>query len=149
VIILIIELLTNEIIVSVLATVIITHIWKVVDGTLRKRAFDWSGFVRTGGMPSSHASFAISLAVAIGVVEGFTSSIFLLSAGLASVVVRDAFGVRHDVDELAKSVNEIIKAKKLGIKEIMRISGHTPIQVVVGGILGIAVPLIVHSLVYL
>jgi acid phosphatase family membrane protein YuiD len=42
----------------------------------------------------------------------------------------------------------VIKAKRLGISEMMRITGHTPIQVVVGGLLGIAVPIILHFLVY-
>ena len=95
-----------------------------------------------------HSAFTCSLAVAVGFVEGFTSSIFFVSAGFAVIVVRDAFGVRRAVDSLTKTVNDIIRKKKVGIGEIMKITGHTPIQAAVGVLLGIVVSVLFHFLVF-
>jgi acid phosphatase family membrane protein YuiD len=121
---------------------VVCEIWKFIDACARSKKLDFSGFFSTGGMPSSHATFACSIAAAIGLVEGWTSSVFLLSVGFALVVVRDAFGVRRDVDKLAGTVNKIIKSKKIGISQIMKITGHTPVQVVVGVIVGIVLPVL-------
>jgi hypothetical protein len=99
-------------------------------------------------MPSSHSTFVCALATSIGFAEGFVSTIFLLSTGLAAVVIRDALGVRHTVDELTGTINEIIRKKRVGIAEILKISGHTPVQVVVGSIIGIAVPIACYFLVF-
>ncbi len=139
------DIITNQIFLSVIITVVICEIWKFIDSSVRKKRIDWGALVTTGGMPSSHANFVCAIAVSVGIVEGFASTVFFISAGLAIVVVRDAFGVRRDVDKVAKTVNEIIKDKKLGIKEIMKITGHTPVQVVVGCIAGIVIPIIINS----
>lgn len=139
------ELITNQIFLSVIITVVICEVWKFIDSSMRKKRIDWSALVTTGGMPSSHATFVCAIAVSVGMVEGFASTVFFISAGLAIIVVRDAFGVRRDVDKVAKTVNEIIKDKKLGINEIMKITGHTPVQVVVGSIAGIVIPIIINS----
>jgi acid phosphatase family membrane protein YuiD len=136
------ELLANQIFLTIIVTMFICEFWKFIDACIRNKKLDFSGFFTTGGMPSSHATFVCALATAIGLVEGFTSTVFLLSAGFAIVVVRDAFGVRRDVDKLAGTVNKIIKDKKVGIKQIMKITGHTPVQVVIGILLGILVPVL-------
>lgn len=127
---------------SVAAALIFCELWKFIDFSIRKKKLDWSALFETGGMPSSHSTFVCALATSIGLVEGFASTIFLLSAGFAIIVVRDAFGVRRDVDKLAGTVNQIIHDKKIGIQEILRITGHSPVQVVVGSALGIVIPLL-------
>ncbi|MFC1741860.1 divergent PAP2 family protein [Nanoarchaeota archaeon] len=142
------ELLTNQIFISVMITILICEIWKFIDHSIRNKKVDWGGLVVTGGMPSSHATWMCAIAVSIGLLEGFTSSIFFLAAGITVIVVRDAFGVRRDVDKLAETVNSIIKQKKLSIQEILKITGHSPVQVVVGIILGIAGPVIIHFVHY-
>ncbi|MBU2561996.1 MAG: divergent PAP2 family protein [Nanoarchaeota archaeon] len=142
------ELVTNEIVVSVVVASVICQIWKFIDKSIRKRKIDWYALVATGGMPSSHSTFVCSLAVSIGFVEGFLSTLFLLAAGFAVIVVRDAFGVRHAVDTLTKTVNEIIRAKKLGMEEILKITGHTPVQAAVGVLIGIAIPIMFHFAFY-
>ena len=144
----IVDFLTNQIVISVFLSTAFCQVWKTIDNTFRKNKFDWHYLVITGGMPSSHATFTCALAISIGLIEGFTSSIFLLATGLAMIVVRDAFGVRRTVDQLNKAVNEIIREKKLGVKQILRITGHTPVQAVVGMIIGIVIPLLLNLIVY-
>jgi acid phosphatase family membrane protein YuiD len=96
---------------------------------------------RTGGMPSSHAAVVCSLCVSVAFVEGIASNLFIFSFWFALVVLRDAMGVRRSVGLLAKAMNDIGKQaadKKVidfhGVKEIQ---GHTPLEVVFGGLLGI------------
>jgi len=96
---------------------------------------------RTGGMPSSHAALACALCVSIAFAEGATSNIFFLSLWFALVVLRDAMGVRRSAGLSTKALNSIGKAaaEKLGVefhpaKEVL---GHTPLEVVVGGLLGV------------
>lgn len=138
------KILTNPILISVVVSMVFCELWKFVDSSFRRKKIDWASFVATGGMPSSHSTFVCSIATSIGFVEGFASTIFLLSTGFAIIVVRDAFGVRRDVDKLAKTINDIIHNGKLSMKGIMKITGHTPVQVIVGCTIGIIIPIILH-----
>ena len=96
---------------------------------------------RTGGMPSSHAAVVCALCTSIAFVEGVTSSIFVLSLCFALVVLRDAMGVRRATGLSTKSLNALGKAaaEKLGVdfNAVKEIQGHTPLEVVLGGLLGI------------
>ncbi|MBI4983214.1 divergent PAP2 family protein [Candidatus Woesearchaeota archaeon] len=94
----------------------------------------WHDLVVTGGMPSSHSAFVVSLATIIYLVEG-TSTAFAISLVLAFIIVRDAFGVRRTVGEEGMLINKIMKKLSLH-KETHFSMGHTPLQVVVGAILG-------------
>ena len=139
--------LTNPIILSVIVTYLICHVIKFVDMSIEQRKFAFEALVMTGGMPSSHSSFVSTLAISVGLVEGWTSSVFLVSLSFAIIVIRDAFGVRRTVDKLIVHVNSIIKKKKLGLLDIKGIAGHTPVQVMVGVIIGVVVAIVTHKLV--
>ena len=96
---------------------------------------------RTGGMPSSHAALVCSLSTSIAFVEGISSNLFIFSFWFALVVLRDAMGVRRSTGLLAKALNSLGKqtAEKTGLDYTMvkEIQGHTPLEVVVGGLLGV------------
>jgi acid phosphatase family membrane protein YuiD len=95
----------------------------------------------TGGMPSSHAAVVCSLCTSIAFAEGIASNLFVFSFWFALVVLRDAMGVRRSTGLLAKALNTLGKqtAEKTGIdfRPVKEIQGHTPLEVVVGGLLGI------------
>ena len=96
---------------------------------------------RTGGMPSSHAAVVCSLCTSIAFVEGITSNMFIFSIWFALVVLRDALGVRRSAGILAKALNNLGKqaSDKIGLDfhAVKEIQGHTPLEVVVGALLGI------------
>jgi acid phosphatase family membrane protein YuiD len=96
---------------------------------------------RTGGMPSSHAAVVSSLCTSIAFVEGLVSNLFIFSFWFALVVLRDALGVRRSAGLLAKSLNNLGRqtAAKAGVEfsPVKEIQGHTPLEVVVGVLLGI------------
>jgi acid phosphatase family membrane protein YuiD len=144
----IMNFLMNQILISVFIASLVCLVWKVVGNTVLNKRFEWGYFIDTGGMPSSHSTFVCAIAMSIGFVEGFTSSVFLLSLGFAIIVVRDAFGVRRAVDRLNITVNRIIKEKRLGMEQIFEIAGHTPVQAMIGALLGVVIPVLLELFLY-
>jgi len=100
-------------------------------------------FWRTGGMPSSHAAVVTSMTAAVGFHEGIGSNLFAVSLFVAMVVMRDAVGVRRASGLQALALNLLGRttAEKLGIdfEPVKEIKGHAPLEVLVGGILGIVI----------
>ena len=108
------------------------------------KTLSWRDLIVTGGMPSSHAAFVVSLSTILYLVEG-TSSAFAISLVLAVIVLRDAFGVRRSVGEEGVVINRIIKKLKLKTQTHFAM-GHTPLQVFWGSLLGFVVSLVVYYL---
>ena len=100
-------------------------------------------FWRTGGMPSSHAAVVTSMAAAVAFHEGLGSNLFAVSLFVAMVVMRDAMGVRRASGLQALALNLLGRttAEKLGIEfePVKEIKGHAPLEVLVGGSLGILI----------
>lgn len=120
--------------------------WVVAQGikfmlSLRKDGISVYDTVQSGGMPSSHTAFMVSLATAIGFGEGFNTAIFALAAAITGIVVYDSMGVRRTTGDQTKAIEKISKSAKVKIN-IHSSDGHTPIQVAVGAIIGIVVGLI-------
>ena len=98
-------------------------------------------FWRTGGMPSSHAAVVASMTAAVAFNEGMGSNLFAVSLFVAMVVMRDAMGVRRASGLQARALNQLGRkvAEKLGVEfqPVKEIQGHAPLEVVVGGLLGV------------
>jgi acid phosphatase family membrane protein YuiD len=96
---------------------------------------------RTGGMPSSHSALVCSLTTSVAFVEGISSNLFVFSFWFTLVVLRDAMGVRRAAGLQARALNSLGRqsAEKLGCEfhAVKEIQGHSPLEVVVGGLLGI------------
>ena len=113
---------------------------------ITKRKLDWRHILSSGGMPSSHSAFVCACAAAMGYMYGWASPAFTVAAVLAIVVMYDASNVRRAAGEQAKILNYIMdhwtemKPALFG-KELKEFLGHTPFQVFMGGLLGIAVGL--------
>lgn len=92
-------------------------------------------------MPSSHSAITMCISTMIGKSEGFDSSIYALSLIVALVVMYDAAGVRRAAGKQAKLLNKIIDTPGLSNvqvqEKLVEVLGHTPIQVLVGALLGI------------
>ena len=98
---------------------------------------------RTGGMPSSHSALVAGLCASIGLVHGVATSLFALSFFYALVIIRDALGVRRSAGVQARALNQLGKAaaQKLEIEfvPVKEVMGHSPTEVLVGVVLGLAV----------
>lgn len=122
---------------------------KVLLGAIREKRFNFAWFVGTGGMPSSHAAGASSLATSVGVTYGFDSAIFAVSLLFAIVVMFDAQGVRRASGRQAvilnKMLDDIYWKKKMDENRLKELLGHTPVQVFAGAILGVLVSLLLYK----
>ncbi len=134
------QMLHNRILVITLSVWALAQCVKVFLGVLRERRFNFRWFIGTGGMPSSHAAGATALATTCGLQEGFQSTIFALAAVFALVTMFDAQGVRRSTGQQAEILNKIIDdiywKGRLDTERLVELIGHTPIQVVIGSILG-------------
>src|SRR5437763_4808905 len=100
-------------------------------------------------MPSSHSALVTALATATGRVAGFGSAAFAITVVLASIVMYDAAGVRRAVSLQARILNQMIdeafQGHPFAEKRLRELIGHTPIQVIVGGLLGIGIALLLTA----
>lgn len=98
-------------------------------------------------MPSSHSAVVTSLATMIGKAYGIDSAIFAISLIFAFVVMYDAAGIRRAAGKQAKLLNKIVETPGLtGVEvseKLVEVLGHTPIQVLVGAMIGVVVGIIV------
>ena len=97
-------------------------------------------------MPSSHSAVVTCLAMMTGKSAGFDSNIFAISVIFAMVVMYDAAGVRRAAGKQAHLLNKIIETPGLSNVQVqerlVEVLGHSPLQVIVGAIIGIIVGLI-------
>ncbi|KAG8046397.1 hypothetical protein GUJ93_ZPchr0008g13686 [Zizania palustris] len=112
----------------------IAQFFKVFTTWYKENRWDAKQLVGSGGMPSSHSATVTALAVAVGLQEGFGSSLFATAAIFASVVMYDASGVRLHAGKQAEVLNQIVYelpsehplAETRPLRELL---GHTPSQV--------------------
>ncbi len=107
-----------------------------------RRRFNLRLLTTMGGMPSSHSAAVSALATAIGIKEGVSSSVFVLSLIFAAVTMYDAAGVRRAASIQARILNQMIQelfqGHPISDTKLRELLGHTPFEVFVGLMLGIA-----------
>jgi len=93
----------------------------------------------SGNMPSAHSTTVVALASVIGLKEGVDSAVFGLSFLFALIVMYDAMMVRRSSGEQGEAIQKLIKEQKSNVPLPRAAKGHTPVEVVVGAILGVIV----------
>jgi len=136
----IMSIITNKYIYVPLMLWFFIQTFKVIYDLVTLKKLNFKRIMGAGGMPSSHSAVVVSLATLIGKYEGVETSIFALAVILAFVVMYDAAGVRRAAGRQAKLLNKIIETPGLSSLEVqgklVEVLGHTPIQVIVGAIIG-------------
>ncbi len=142
------DLLSNYVLASAFFAWLIAQIIKVVLALFDRPIPNiMKVLISTGGMPSSHTSTVVALALSCGLSLGMDSPIFGVALILACVVMIDASGVRYETGKQAiiiKQITEKIfsddaKTINAGLKELV---GHTPFQVLMGALLGVATSIV-------
>src|SRR5712692_3288486 len=139
-------LLTNRILLAAVIAWLVAQVSKTVFELIQQHKLILSRLVSSGGMPSSHTALVTGLATATGRVMGVGSATFAIAVVLASIVMYDAAGVRRAVSIQARILNQMIdeafQGQPFAEKRLRELIGHTPIQVFVGALLGIAIGLL-------
>ena len=141
------SILDNRVLLLALIACLIAQATKLLIELIRHQKVNLKVLVETGGMPSSHSALVTALATGVGIHDGWASSEFAIATIVAFVVMYDSQGVRQAAGKQAKILNQIIDEFFQGehhfnedrLKELL---GHTPFQVIVGSLLGIAICLL-------
>ena len=122
----------------------IAQVLKLLIATAVYRKFDLKYLSTGGGMPSSHSALVCACATGVAFQVGIDDPLFAVAAVVAFIVMYDAFNVRKETGEQAKILNYIMRnwgqhKPELFAEELKELIGHTPFQVVMGALLGVAV----------
>jgi len=132
----------EQLILSIAISWLVVKIIKTIAEWSRQKKVDWKVLLYDGGMPSAHTALIVSTATAIYLELGM-SIVFVLSVVVALIIMNDAMKVRKTTEEQSKVINKLTQGKNYpGLDEHV---GHTPMEVLIGLLLGIAIPIIVYS----
>jgi acid phosphatase family membrane protein YuiD len=119
---------------------------KVILTSMRQHRLNLRVLAETGGMPSSHAAIVMGMTTAVGKHAGVTSAAFAIALIFSFVVMYDAAGLRRAAGRQAAVLNRLVEdlMHMRGVQEpvLRELLGHTPVEVIVGALLGIGVGLL-------
>ncbi len=124
------------------------QIIKIIIALVVEKKFRPDRIFGDGGMPSGHSATVISLGILVGWTEGFGSPAFALATVFAIIVMNDAAGVRQEAGKHAAMLKVIgdgfnamfaEKDQQVRTEKIKLLVGHTPLQVLMGALLGLLV----------
>ncbi len=122
------------------------QLFKLIYDLVTTKKFNFKRIMQAGGMPSSHSAVVVALTTMVGKDLGIQSPLFGVSLIFSFVVMYDAAGVRRAAGKQAKMLNKIIETPGLTGMEVqeklVEVLGHTPVQVVVGALIGFIVGII-------
>lgn len=137
----------NTVLLSAVCGWFVAQVLKTLIHLFFTKKFVAERLVGSGGMPSSHSATVCALATAVAIQKGACSIEFAITLIMAIIVMYDAMGVRRETGIQARVLNEMMKLfEDMGsdmpaqdkLKEFV---GHTPLQVLIGAILGIVIAL--------
>lgn len=112
---------------------IVVHVVKIVLRMIQGEKCTMELF-RSGGMPSAHSAFIVSITCSFAVIYGIFHPFFTALLCLSSIIMYDAMNVRFQVGKHAEFLNTL---RKDTTNPPFPISiGHTPEEVFVGACIG-------------
>lgn len=139
------ELLHNQIFVSAALGWLVAQVLKTIIYAIINKQFVAERMVGGGGMPSCHSATVCALATATGLEYGGGSFEFAIAVMFAIIVMYDAMGVRRETGIQGRVLNEMLEiftnmGKEISAEaKLKELVGHTPLQVLMGAVLGILI----------
>ncbi|GFR43856.1 hypothetical protein Agub_g4982 [Astrephomene gubernaculifera] len=140
------DLLTNRVFLVGFWSWFTAQFLKIFTKRFKKGVWDLGAVLESGGMPSSHSSLCAGITTAIAIQQGLGSALFAACLCFSVIVMYDAMGVRRHAGKQAEVLNKVIgelldEDHPMGEVKLKEVLGHTPRQVICGGLLGLAVGL--------
>lgn len=137
----------NPVIDCAVAAWLLAQVAKALLELLLERRLHPARLVSSGGMPSSHSACVMGCTTAVGRFSGLTSPLFGVCVVFSLVVMYDACNVRRSAGDTARLVNQLLEhVERLTAEDfadsLREVMGHTPLQVLMGALLGLAVGLL-------
>lgn len=138
------NILQNHVLLISLAACFIAQGLKAIVDLIRHGKINLRSLFSTGGMPSAHSALVGALATGVGLQKGWGSNEFAIACLFAIIVMYDAAGVRQAAGKQARILNQMIdelfqENHSFSEERLKELLGHTPVQVIVGLALGIAI----------
>jgi hypothetical protein len=131
-------------IIAIIAAWVVAQGAKYLIVAIKQRRFDHiRQLYLSGNMPSAHGASVVALVTVIALRDGVHSGLFGLAALFAAIVMYDAVMVRRSSGEQGIAIQQLIKERKSDISMPRAAKGHTPVEVTVGALLGVAIGLVV------
>lgn len=127
------------------------QIIKIIIALIVEKRFRPDRIFGDGGMPSGHSATVMTLAIMTGWTLGFDTPWFAMATMFAVIVMNDAAGVRQEAGKHAAMLKVIgdafnamftEKNEQIRTEKIKLLVGHTPLQVLLGGVLGVIVSVV-------
>ena len=139
------DLITNPFLLTGVGSWLVAQVLKTIVHCIIYKKLDFERLIGDGGMPSGHSATVSSLATICGLSCGFGSVEFAISGILAIIVCHDAMGVRRQTGKHAEILNKLLQSFEAGTPvELKELVGHTPLQVLMGILIGIANACLMH-----
>ena len=145
------QLMSNRIFMISAASWFAAQLLKTLIDIHYSKGFNAERLWGSGGMPSSHSATVCALTSTCVYRFGLSSFEFAISAILAIIVMYDAMGVRRETGKQAKLLNMILDNNIFSDnfehfeEKLKEFVGHTPLQVLMGAILGIFIAFIMEG----
>ncbi|MEL6139183.1 MAG: divergent PAP2 family protein [Cyanobacteria bacterium J06628_6] len=137
------DVFQNHILIVSLVACISAQLLKLIIELIYHGKINFRVLFETGGMPSSHSALVTALAMGVGQTLGWASPAFAVTSVFAVIVMYDAAGVRQAAGKQAKVLNQIVDElfteHELQEDRLKELLGHTPVQVIAGSMLGVAI----------
>ncbi len=121
--------------------------------SVRARTPVWRELVTAGGMPSVHSALVSSLAMAVGLTEGFDTPYAMIAVGLGLIVLVDAVTLRREAGKHARLLNRIVshlnninEDDRLEAARLEERLGHSQREMLAGVVYGVFVALVVCAI---
>ena len=115
--------------------------------SIKARKLDLTWLFQTGGMPSSHSAAVTALSTKIGFRAGFDSPLFAAVLVFSLIVMYDAAGLRRAAGKQARVLNFVLqdmyKGHRVSEERLKELLGHTPLEVIAGAAMGLAIAVLV------
>ncbi len=113
-----------------------------------KRKLTWHDIFAYSDMPSGHTAVVVALVTILALKRGIASPEFAVAFVFMAITITDAIGLRNYLGQHGKTLNILVKDLKEDefldnhYPKLLEKIGHTPLQVLIGGMVGAVTSLI-------
>lgn len=150
------DFLHNKVLIISISSWMLAQVIKTIIDVIINKELNAERLIGSGGMPSCHSATVCAMATTSGIIYGMDSFAFAVSCIVAVIVMYDARGVRRETGNQAVLLNHMMdyfqtietpqKKIEFDQEKLKELIGHTPLQVFVGALLGIAFALIMNRI---
>lgn len=144
-----------QVLIISLISMFLTQVIKFLLYSIKQKRMLWRFLISTGGFPSSHSAFCITLCISLGILQWYELQAldwtFAVAVVFTCVIIHDAMGVRYEASKHATILNNLTADKTVeerqelgfGKKGILKeLLGHKGFEVFGGIMVGIIIGIV-------